>query len=74
MLDAVKRDGRALHWAAPELHVDREIVLEAVKQNGLALMLVDTKDMLEPSFKACEDKEIMLEAPETSPFPLLASR
>ena len=33
MLEAVKQDGRALEYASEELRGDREVVLEAVKQD-----------------------------------------
>ena len=37
VLEAVKRNGRALYHASAALKDDREIVLEAVKQDGGAL-------------------------------------
>ena len=36
-LEAVQKDGRALLHASEELKGDREVVMEAVKQNGHAL-------------------------------------
>ncbi len=38
ILEAVKRNGRALEYASLELKNDKDIVLEAVKQNGRALV------------------------------------
>jgi uncharacterized protein (TIGR02145 family) len=54
LLEAVKKDGRALQYAGEALKNDREIVLEAVKQNGEALRYAgeDLKN----------DREIVLEA------------
>ena len=37
MIEAVRQNGYALQFAAPELQGDRRIVIAAVKQNGLAL-------------------------------------
>ena len=37
MLQSVRKNGRAIRFASPELRSDRRLVLEAVRQTGHAL-------------------------------------
>jgi len=50
----VKQDGRALHFTAPALKADREVVLAAVRQNGRALKFA--------SAEMQADREVVLAA------------
>jgi len=62
VLEAVRKNGWALQFAAPELRADREFVLEAVRQSGFALEYA--ADELR------SDREVVLEAVRQHPLAL----
>ena len=48
VMAAVRKDGKALEFAAPELREDRDIVKAAVKQNGQALQFASPELRKDP--------------------------
>ena len=55
MLAAVQQNGRALEYASEELRADRELVLAAVRQDGLALEVAEARlEVAEARLEAAE--------------------
>ena len=65
MLAFVEADGLTLEYASPELRSDREFVLAAVKENGLALQYAHTISKLR------EDRELVLAAVQQNGLALI---
>ena len=60
-MNAVKKEGTHLQYAAPELKDDREIVMHAVKQNWRALQYASDKlkddDQINEAIVQCRNKD-----------------